>query len=76
MGLRPGRRRGALMKGPGRADNTGCRLGFRQIRDPRSAGRPRRGFVVSQPLPFRLASWEELEALEQRFSKEGPLANS
>lgn len=32
-------------------------------------GRPRRGFVVSQPLPFRPASWEELEALEPRFSK-------
>lgn len=72
VGRRPGRRRGALVKGPGRADTTGapgCRLGFRPIRDPRSAGRPRPALVVSQPLPFRPASWEELEALEQRFSK-------
>lgn len=56
-----GRARAALLtRAPGAAGS-----GFGPIRDPRTAGRPPRGFVVSQPLTSRLASWESLE----RFSE-------
>lgn len=49
----------------------GCRLGLRA-----AAGRPPAGFLVFQPFPFRLVSWEECESCEERFSNWDPQGDS